>query len=106
MYARLITALALTSLAPLFAQSAGGGIAGTIFDRVCHLVASAPVVVRNLDTGAEFSTTRDEKGRYILPVPPGRYDIFVEVAGTTSSERGVKVNDGTGTQVNITVPLP
>ena len=65
-----------------FSQQTTGGIFGLVSDRVAHLVASAPIEARNVDTGVTFKTDSSETGLYRLNgLPPGTYEISVSVTG-------------------------
>ncbi|MEO8098696.1 MAG: TonB-dependent receptor [Acidobacteriota bacterium] len=66
----------------LFAQSDRGTITGTIMDPGSAAVASAPVELRNVQTGAVYQTTSTGTGNYTLPqLPTGAYELSVTVPG-------------------------
>jgi outer membrane receptor protein involved in Fe transport len=79
----LLTAVcwfALVSAA--FAQSDRGTITGTISDPAGAVVASAPVVARNIETGAVYSVAASATGNYTIPeLPAGTYELTIAVPG-------------------------
>jgi len=57
-----------------FAQSDRGTITGTISDPAGAVVAGAPIVARNVETGATYQAGSSTTGNYTLPqVPTGTY---------------------------------
>src|SRR5580658_3019457 len=72
-----VLACALTA----FAQSDRGTITGTIADPAGAVVASAPVQVRNLETGALYPVGTSATGNYVVQVPTGSYELSVTVQG-------------------------
>ncbi len=80
----LIMALAL-STTQAWAQATSGSIVGTVTDSSGAFVASAAVVVTNLDTGAVFKTTTSNTGDFAAtPIGVGRYSVQVEARGFKS----------------------
>src|SRR5450755_5187833 len=80
----LIMALAL-STTQAWAQATSGSIVGTVTDSSGAFVASAAVVVTNLDTGAAFKTTTSNTGDFAAtPIGVGRYSVQVEARGFKS----------------------
>ena len=64
-----------------FAQTDRGTITGTISDPVGAVVASVPVQVKNLETGAAYEVGTSATGNYVVQVPTGNYELSVTVAG-------------------------
>jgi Carboxypeptidase regulatory-like domain len=64
-----------------FAQSDRGTITGTIADPAGAVIASAPVQVRNLETGALYEVGSSATGNYVVQVPTGSYELSVTVQG-------------------------
>src|SRR5438105_654285 len=65
-----------------FAQSDRGTITGTISDPAGAVVAGAPIVARNVETGAVYQAGSSTTGNYTLPqLPTGNYEISVTVTG-------------------------
>src|SRR5271165_3444129 len=66
---------------PLVAQSDRGTITGTIADPAGAVVASAPIEVRNVETGAIYQVGSSATGNYVVQVPTGNYEMSVSVPG-------------------------
>ena len=66
----------------LFGQGANATITGTVADPSGAIIANATIRVRNVGTGQVYVGASSTTGNYsILQLPPGRYDLTVEVAG-------------------------
>lgn len=97
--------LALISSAA-FSQDATGSIFGLVSDRVAHLVASAPVEAKNLDTGMVFRTATGEVGLYrFTGLPEGTYEVTVSINRIGDFVQQSKVNL-VGAPVRLDVILP
>lgn len=70
----------ITALAS-FAQSDRGSVTGTISDPAGAVVASAPIQVKNADTGAVYDGGSSDTGNYVIPLPAGTYSMTVTVPG-------------------------
>src|SRR5262245_23466466 len=76
-----IVLLMLTALV-VFGQSDRGTITGTIADPAGAVVASAPIDLKNSDTGVAYQTVSSATGNYTLAqIPGGNYEMTVSVAG-------------------------
>jgi hypothetical protein len=65
-----------------FAQSDRGTITGTVSDPAGAVVASAPVQVRNVETGVLYEGATSTTGNYtIQQLPAGTYEVSVTVPG-------------------------
>src|SRR5215831_7399492 len=64
-----------------FAQSDRGTITGTIADPAGAVVASAPIEVKNVETGALYQAGSSATGNYVVQVPTGTYEVTVSVPG-------------------------
>src|SRR6266446_2894238 len=73
----LLFAIAFTA----FAQTDRGAITGTIADPAGAVVASAPIEVRNVETGAVYQVGSSATGNYTVQVPAGTYEVTVNVPG-------------------------
>jgi hypothetical protein len=63
-------------------------LTGTITDTSGAVIVGAQVSVRNVDTGAERSTTTNELGHYTLPfLSPGNYVVSVQQQGFRTVSR-------------------
>ena len=69
------------------AQTATGGIRGTVTDAAEAAIPGATVGARNLATGSESKTVTNSEGVYTLPrLLPGRYTLQVEAPNFKKSE--------------------
>ena len=66
-------------------------IDGTVFDRLGHKVAGAPVAAKNMVTGATSTEASNEQGVYALSLPAGTYEITVSVGELKSIQQGIIV---------------
>jgi hypothetical protein len=89
-----------------FAQSNQGSIAGTIFDRLGRMVQSAPVEVKNTDTGAKYVTASDRTGAYTLSLPRGTYSLSIEVAGRKYTQDSIVIIPEHPLRQDVTLALP
>ena len=77
----LLAALLLSASAG-FGQTSLATITGTITDSSGAAIASAPVEVLNLETGAVFKAASSDSGNFtVAQLPVGDYDLIVGVAG-------------------------
>jgi hypothetical protein len=84
---------------------AGGSISGTIKDRSGAVVPDVTVIVRNVDTGVERTSSTNSDGFYaVTAVPIGHYDLEVSHPGFKPYKRTGLVID-VDTAVKIDVPL-
>src|SRR5215475_236904 len=83
----------LPLMAPAFAQS-GGAISGNVTDTSGSAVESAKVLLKNVATQTEQTTTTDASGRYQLnELAAGVYRVRVEKAGFSTAARNLTVAD-------------
>ena len=84
-----------------------GGISGVITDPSGAVVPNAKVVAINTNTSVEYETTTDSQGSYLLhDLPPGVYDLSVQVAGfVKTTMRGLIVRAQEAIEVNATLRL-
>src|SRR5438477_4207135 len=82
-------------------QTTNGNIQGTVVDPSNAAVPGATVTARNVDTGLNATATTTGAGVYALPnLPPGRYEITVEMSGMKKY-----VQSGVTVATNSTVGL-
>src|SRR5690348_18514249 len=59
-------------------QTESGSIAGSVFGPAHAPAAGVSVEARNTETATDYKAVSSAKGEYALvPLPPGKYDIFV-----------------------------
>ncbi len=74
--------LFLASALALFAQTDRGTITGTVSDPAGAVVSSAPLVLANTGTGAQYQAATTETGNYSFSqLPIGTYTLTVTVPG-------------------------
>jgi hypothetical protein len=91
--------LILTCVAELAAQSENGTIRGTVRDPQAVLLPGVKITATNAKTKETYKASSNESGDYRLTVPPGTYEIDVELPGFSSvklSNVTVKQNESTG----------
>ena len=101
-----IAILLIAATASTFAQSGGGSITGSIFDRLGRKIASALVEVTNTDTGAKYATQTDGMGEYTLSLPRGTYTLVIEIAGRRYTQQTVIIIPEHPLRHDVTFPLP
>jgi hypothetical protein len=83
----LRTILSVFALAALcagvsFAQAVSASIIGTVTDASSAVVANAKVTITEMNTNVAHTVTSNESGNYsLIDIPPGRYQVSVEIAG-------------------------
>jgi hypothetical protein len=82
-----------------------GGIRGVVTDPTGAVVANAKVVATNVNTNVEYETTTDPQGSYLLhDLPPGVYDLSVQLAGfMKTAMRWLVVRAQEAIEVNATL---
>src|SRR5262245_17738999 len=78
----VILALAFAVSAAVLGQRITGTIIGDVYDPAQARVASADVLLKNLDSGISRSVTTSTDGSFEIPDPPtGRYSLQVSAKG-------------------------
>src|ERR1700687_5775396 len=96
--------LFLFSCAPVWA-GAGGSISGTIKDRSGAVIPDVAVIVRNVDTGVERTSSTNGDGFFAFTViPVGHYEMEISHAGFKPYKRTGLVID-VDTALKVDVPL-
>ncbi|MCS6885362.1 MAG: carboxypeptidase regulatory-like domain-containing protein [Acidobacteriota bacterium] len=86
-YLFLVSAMLACAAITGYAQSATGGIRGTITDQTGAVIAGAEVSIRNNATGAEANAVTNQEGIYRIPsLPPGQYTMTITAAGFKKAE--------------------
>ena len=74
----------------VLAQTTSGSITGNVIDSQRSAIANATVTITDVDKGFTQTATTDEQGRFVFPqVPPGTFDIVIQVTGFKKQERRV-----------------
>ncbi len=97
--------LAIIFCAPTLAQVAGGTLSGTVSDPNGSGVPQAKLVIKNLATGVERTTTTNADGFYTtVNLLPGSYEISITATGFNSETRhGVTMT--VGSQITVDIAL-
>ncbi len=90
-----------------FGQLATGAFTGTLTDAQGAAMAGANVVIRNIDTGVEKSTTSNNVGLYVmLLLPPGTYNVTASQTGfATVTRQGVQLGVGQTLKIDVEMPV-
>jgi len=91
----------------LLAQSNRGEINGTVMDPVNAVVPGAKIVLKNLDTGAQYQSTTTDTGNYTIPsLPPGRYELTVAAAGFSNFiQQGITIQVAETSRLDVTLQV-
>src|SRR5258705_5090787 len=74
----------------VLAQTTSGSITGNVVDVQRSAIANATVTITDVNKGFTQTATTDEQGRFVFPqVPPGTFDIVIQVTGFKKQERKV-----------------
>jgi hypothetical protein len=80
-----ILAAAVSSLAPLPAQTTNATLVGTVTDAQGAVVPNASVTVKNTGTGIERKVQTNSSGEYsVYPLQPGAYEVTASASGFQS----------------------
>lgn len=108
-WARLVwvVAIAVLVLARSAAAANGGSISGMVTDRSGAVIATANVVVRDLERSVERSATTNEAGFYAFTfLPVGKYEIEIKSPGFRPYSRtGLVIDIGSALQVDATLDI-
>jgi hypothetical protein len=89
-------------IAIALAQTATGGIRGSIADPTGAVLANANVVIKHVETNIERRVTPNSDGIYSAAnLPPGEYEITTEVKGFQRGLQRATVLTGNTTEVNF-----
>ena len=70
------------------AQEFRGALSGTVTDAQGAVIQGATVVIKNISTNVEITTTTNEDGSYSFPLlQPGKYSLKVNTQGFKTAER-------------------
>jgi Carboxypeptidase regulatory-like domain len=90
----------------LLAQAPTGTIAGIVTDQSGAVLPGATVTVTNKDTGASRVAQSGADGAFSIPaLPPGPYDVLIELSGFQPTVSPVQVAIGSTATVRLTLPV-
>ena len=105
---RCLTAFACVLLFALAAYGQGGNgtITGTITDASGAVAPNVSIDVKNSDTGAVFHGGTSNTGNYVVPVPPGKYELTVIATGFKKYVRSnMVVQTASDTRLDVILEL-
>jgi Carboxypeptidase regulatory-like domain len=105
--AQLLLVSALGWTTPAAAQATSGVIAGVVTDAQGAVLPGVTLTLRNSETGFTRTDVTEADGRYrVGGLPPGRYELKVELGGFTSVEvRDITLTIGLEVGRNFTLQL-
>lgn len=84
-----ISALAALCAGVSFAQAVSASITGTVTDASSAVVTKAKVTITEMNTNVAHVVMSNDSGNFNLPnIPPGRYEVSVEMPGFKKEVRG------------------
>src|SRR5215468_2388958 len=88
------------------AQATNGSIRGAVTDPNGAILSNAAVVVKNVATGFERRLTTGDEGTYLADnLPPGEYEIQVELPGFQKQLKRVTVQTGNSVESNFSMTI-
>jgi hypothetical protein len=92
---------------PAFGQTPSGEISGTVSDSSGSVMPGVRVTLTNAATNAIRLTQTNESGLYVFPaVPPGTYNLKVELEGFSSAEQtNINVQVGSANRFPFTLAI-
>jgi hypothetical protein len=89
------------------AQSDRGTITGTVADPAKAMVPGAKIVVKNIETAAQYETVTTDTGNYTIPsLPAGVYEVSVAASGfNTYVQRGVRVQVAQTSRLDVVLQI-
>jgi hypothetical protein len=82
----LVAVLVVTAHSAAWAQTGTSSLIGEIVDAQKSVIPGATITATNTSTNVSQTTVSDERGAYrFANMPPGRYELKVELAGFKTS---------------------
>jgi outer membrane receptor protein involved in Fe transport len=102
-----VLAATVLTATPLLAQSTTGGFQGTVTDPSGAALPGVTVMIVNPDTNLLRSTVTNASGNYDAPLlPPGRYNISVDLAGFRKLEKtGLVLQVNQNARIDFTLEM-
>lgn len=102
----LLTALALPAAALGQSQATTAEINGRVADAQGGVLPGVTVTATNPETGYNRTVVTNEQGAFVLPLlPPGSYEIVMELAGFGTFKQTVRSTVGAATTLNPTLQV-
>ena len=103
-YPLIFTILAVLCVAPLAAQ-VSAALSGIVKDQSSAVISGATITAKNVDTGAERTTTSDAEGRYqFSSLPVGLYEIHGAKSGFSDElHTGIQLVVGQSATVDLSL---
>ena len=103
--ARLLATLFVIG-APIVRAQGLGAVRGTVKDPSGAAIATAKVTLKEMHTDWMQNTQSDSAGDFVITgVPPGEYNLTVELEGFAPSKQAVQVLVGSAPTVDITLKI-
>jgi Carboxypeptidase regulatory-like domain len=102
----LLSALSLSSPPALGqARSSSADLTGTVLSPSKSVIQGATITATNLAIGLTRAVTTDAAGNYRIPLlPPGQYEVKVEVTGyNTQIKKGINLTVGQIAVINLVI---
>src|SRR6266481_5783287 len=82
-----LSCVLLLSVGPALAQLSSAALTGVVHDATGAVVATASVVLHNVDTGIDFPSSTNDTGNYrFTNITPSRYTLKVSAASFTTKQ--------------------
>jgi len=102
----IFSALCFMFATGLFAQTPDGAISGTVADTSGAAIPNANITITNKATGISRTLTTNAQGLYSAPaLPPGDYEVRIEMQGFRTTVRPANVVAGSTTTVDMQMSL-
>src|SRR5689334_4458076 len=100
-----ISAIAILSASPAYAQVSGATLSGTITDPSGAAISGAKVSITNKATGVSRDVTGDAAGLYSAPnLLPGPYDVTASASGfSTAKQSDLELTVGAQQVLNMSL---
>src|SRR5262245_61382474 len=84
----IVLAILSLTIGPVYAQTVGATLQGTVSDTTGAVLPGAEIKVTNTSTGTTNDLVSDERGRFRVPLlQSGEYELQVTMVGFTSAVR-------------------
>src|SRR5262245_39464120 len=103
----IVFAILSLSMAPLYAQTVGATLEGTVSDSTGAVLPGAEYKRNNTGAGITNDPLSDARGRFRVPLlRSGEYEVQVTMVGfTTAVRRGIRLTVGQTAVVDLTLQV-